>query len=489
MPKKRGIQIAVIALWAVGCFWFFQSQYPYHFFYQEQNQLFLMDGEYLLSYFQKPAWLACLLGDFLTQYYYYLYAGPAILTVVLLVLGDQTRRCLERAFVGFSYQPFMQWMAFIFAIALITLEARLSLYEEYRLSAIVALVGGATFWWVHSSLNERMQRWWVYLCSFPAFTILAFWMFGYGFLLLMIFELIKILALATWRTKTKRKYWLLVPFCIVTMLPNLFGRRVAIFYGMGRVGTFLYPAHFKWVDADKAKKLERIMAYDNEYGFGHDQKVVRMYESDTEEKTEEMTFFYCLSLARLDLLPDRLMSMEQPVLGTFYKIGPGTPPYIVKIMNELYYLLGDMTYAERAAMLASVSSPNGRNVRMVKRLAEVNLVRDDLPAAMKYLRLLSKTAVYRQWAADHTPATMTEAVRKEVERKRSFLNTSDHIRVGDDCYTILTQLLDSNPRNTIALDFLLCSDIVARQKEVFLRDYERYGPRAKALYQQALTLE
>ena len=69
----------LILAWGIGCFAFYQCLYHYHFFYQEQNQIFLFSTGYLWTYFQKPAWLACMAGDFLTQFYYYLYLGPAIL--------------------------------------------------------------------------------------------------------------------------------------------------------------------------------------------------------------------------------------------------------------------------------------------------------------------------------------------------------------------------------------------------------------------------
>jgi len=483
---RKLLKPMLILLWGVGCFLFFQMKYPYHFFYQEQNQLFLLDENYVLSYFDKPAWVACLVGDFLTQFYYYLYAGPAILTAVLLLLGDLARRSLDRCFSYSVHKKLVSWGSFVLALVLMTLEARLSLYEAYRLSGIVALTGGVALWLLHDGLCDKIPYWWMRTLTLFLSSSLAFWMFGCGYLALFLLEMLRIL-LPTFRLR--RRYWAIIPLLLVALLPNLMLPKVSEHYRLGKKITLLYPGERKWVDESAAMMLERNFAYDNEYYFGHYEKVVQMYESNTEPETEEMCFFYCLSLAQLNLLPDRLMTMERPILGTFYKIGPETPLYTIKMINELYYLLGDMTYAERAALLANTFSPNGRNVRMVKRLVEVNLVKDDIPAAMKYLRLLSKTWVYRQWASDHTPGTMSEKVKAEIAYKQKYLNRSDHIRVGDDCYTILTQLLDSNPDNIVALDFLLCSDIVARQKKVFLRDYQQYGPRNKALYQQALTLE
>ena len=54
---------SLYALGAIACFVFFQFFYPYHLFYQEQNQLFLSSWDYLTTYLDKPGWLACLAGD------------------------------------------------------------------------------------------------------------------------------------------------------------------------------------------------------------------------------------------------------------------------------------------------------------------------------------------------------------------------------------------------------------------------------------------
>ena len=63
----------LIALWGAVCWAFFQFCYPYHFFYQEQNQLFVLTRDEWYRYVSEGSgWLARWVGDFLTQFYYYL---------------------------------------------------------------------------------------------------------------------------------------------------------------------------------------------------------------------------------------------------------------------------------------------------------------------------------------------------------------------------------------------------------------------------------
>ena len=84
---KRYYPLLVIVIWTLAIWCFFQFWYPYHFFFQEQNQIFLWSQDYLSTYFDKSGGVAGLLGDFLTQFYYYLYMGATILSLCVLVIG------------------------------------------------------------------------------------------------------------------------------------------------------------------------------------------------------------------------------------------------------------------------------------------------------------------------------------------------------------------------------------------------------------------
>lgn len=495
----RMVQLALLLLWAVVCFVFFQTHHAFHFFYQEQNQLFLFSNSYLASYFSKPAWLACMAGDFLTQVYYYMYAGATILTIVLLVVGDVLCRSINRI-----VRREASWISFGIAVGVMTVVACFSLSESYRLANIFCIIGGGVAWWLMDIVMVcGWNRWGgdepmahrmrpngdggkganvVRMAVVVVVGAVVYWMFGYGYLVFLLLEVLSVLVLSLRKEMIR---WMGGPRVVAAMVPMLlliipFAPR---YYTLTIGKALMYPGTGHWVNLSEAMHIERILEYDNAYYFGKYDYVVQLYERENDEHTEEMSFFYCLSLEQLGQLADKLPQIQNPNLGTFLKIGEKTPMFQIKMINEMYYLLGDMTYTERAALLANTFSPNGRNVRMTKRLAEANLVSGDTVAAMKYLRLLSKTLLYRQWAADHTPGTMTPKVKAEIDSKRQFVNTTDNIRLGDDCYVILTQLLESNPKNTVALDYLLCSDMLAHQREVFIHDYETYGPSIRPMLQ------
>lgn len=405
---SRYYAFAVIALWAVLCFVFFQFFYPYHFFYKEQNQLFLMTSDWLSTYFDRMGWLARMAGDFLTQLYYYLYAGAAILTVVLTTLFVALFLLLRRAGVN-------RHVALAVALVVSTVEAVFHLHHSFPLSATLSLLG-----WVL-----------VLMLVFPFKKKLST-LFG-----------VLLLPVAAW------------------------------LFGVPQLGKLRGPDWY----------VERQLAVDCEYYFGHWDKVLSLVEQDS-ERTPEMKFFYNLVQAQRKQLPEVLLRFDQPELGTFYAIGPETPLMTIKNMNELYWALGDMTYTERAAMMANVFSPDNRNVRMMKRLAECNIVSGDTAAAQKYLGILGNTLVFRKWA-DNAPKAVYYA------EKARFNNQKDTVSLGDNAHNIMMQLLDSNPENNVALDYILCSNLLLKDVQNFKRDYDRYcteRPRLNTLYQEALCI-
>ena len=102
------------------------------------------------------------------------------------------------------------------------------------------------------------------------------------------------------------------------------------------------------------------------------------------------------------------------------------------------------------------------------------------------VQLPINTCAYRNWAE----LAPTLPVYKE---KAQFINKKDTIRLGDFARTILLELLDSNPQNIAALDYLLCTDLTTGDIGSFKSDYDRYcmnrnAPRIKPLYQQALLI-
>jgi hypothetical protein len=450
----------------VACFGFFAGCYPHHLFYQEQMQLFVLSPDYLASYFGKPAWLACLAGDFLTQGFYYLYLGPALLTLALLLLGDVVRRALQSVDIR-------GWKAYAAAFVAMTLEAASYLHYEARLSTTLALTGGLLMYLISARYVTPRLR----LFAVGQFVMLAatYWLFGGGVIPFALFLIYK-------HYRTDVAVAIVACAAFILLLRPVYYLPVADLYR--------YPGHApigapQWT-------LEKDFAAADNYFFGRWEDVKRQAEAQPADAlTQQQLFYYYLVQAQQGTLPESLLRFPSPYLGTFEEIGPKTPLLTLRRMPDFYWAVGDMTFAERAAMQALVFTPDNRNARMVKRLAEVNLVTDHRRAALKYLRLLTHTVAYRRWA--HSLLRGSRSAMAPYRYKATLMNTTDTLRTTAQTHLLLTQLLDSNPDNFVARDYLLCSDLLLRDMESFHRDYQRYCVEAHRtashrLYDEALCI-
>lgn len=408
-----GISNIVMALWTVAIWCFFQFWYPYHFFFQEQNQIFLCSWDYISTYFEKSGGLARLIGDFLTQFYYYLYVGAIILISCLLLIGTILYKALRNFKVSKA-------IVLILTLAMMTSVAVCHFSTSYRLSSTISIVGWGLLLWLVSLLP----------CWKKQLAVLA-----------------------------------------LTILP------VYLLFGLPEVKKLQGPDLI----------LEKDFAVDCEYYFGNHDEVIHLVESSS-QRTDQMIFFYNLVQAQRGELPDHLMKFTPNILGTFYKIGPETPMLTIRNMNELYWALGDMAFTERAAMMTNVFSHDNRNVRMIRRLAECNIVSGDTLAAEKYLRILDKTLIYKRWADN------VRLYGKDIyQKKMQMVNRRDTITITDNAHFLMMQLLDTNSDNIVALDYILCSTLLLKDITNFKRDYDRYcietgKPRLKTLYQEALCI-
>ena len=256
----RYYPLVVMVLWAIACWCFFQFCYPYHFFFQEQNQLFLWSWDYISSY-TGSGWLATLAGDFLTQFYYYLYIGATILTFCLTATGMLLYSALSHLKVNHI-------VSLLLALVLMTFLAACHFSTSYRLSSTITVMGWTLLLWLVS-----LAKGWKKQAAVCCCLLLPAWML----------------------------------------------------FGLPQVKKLQGPDFI----------LEKDFAVDCEYYFGNHDKVIQLVEG-SDQWTDQMLFFYNLSQAQRDQLPDHLLKFTPNYLGTFEKIGPETPMLTIRNMNELY---------------------------------------------------------------------------------------------------------------------------------------------------------
>ena len=457
--KKTTTSYLIILLIGVFVFLFFFYLYPYHLYHREQTSIFILSQQTLIGYFKHPAVLSSLIGDFLTQFYYYQGIGPLIISISLVILSIIYYKLLQQI----NY-----WWIFIVMILLITWEFGKHCNLYYPISATFSLIGGGIMALLFIRSNLRFDK-----ASIPfAFVCIAlsYWLFGLGVWITLIF----IIPCITW--------YIFIILAMEIIGISIYAKYI---YIMPWRETFIYPAITLF---DKPNfERERILKYDCEYYFNR----LRHLENDVAPQGILPTYYTNLiDVKQQNLPPNLLTRMKYGINGLFIPVVPTTDPQSIYAANEVWFELGDMTLAEHATMLGMIFSPHNKGSRALRRLAEINLINQDHEAAKKYLRLLQKTIVHNKWATNRMPGQQSEDVKEWLLIKQNFLPKRDTIRSSDDIKTSLCNLLDANPNNLLALDYLLCYDLLTKNIDSFAYHIEKYGNvySNHRLYQEAYLI-
>lgn len=361
-----------------------------------------MSWDHVTTYLDKPGWLACLAGDFLTQFYYFRYAGPIILTLCILLTGYNIRCAVGMADIK------GRWVAHSVAFIVMILLICFSFHYDYRLSSILAVAGGASVFRVSTSLListrmfiKKIERRneqglflngsgianWVSVISIFVSVFVWHWFFGYGVWVYGALTFASCIANIMMAGTYYRLAALIIPFFLLMLTKRLYYCDFQTIYTYPGIGKLAKP------QLDQ----ERTLAVDCKYYFGNYNQVINMVEKD-KNPNQYMKFYHDLVMAQFRSQPASLKKYPNKDIGTFETLKANPSLLTIHALNELYWALDDMTFCERAAMLGNIYSPNCRNIRMVKRLAEINLVRGNYAATRKYLRILQKTFVWKRWA-------------------------------------------------------------------------------------------
>ena len=249
-------------------------------------------------------------------------------------------------------------------------------------------------------------------------------------------------------------------------------------------GVTLREAREAWGHPDAVS--EQMMGLAVEASLENWDKVADLASED--RKTLVGTYYYNLANAHRGLLADRLMDYYQPFeRGLFLPVGEKSTPFQIGCAGDVWFALGDMSMAERDAMLGMLFSPSHTGSRYLRRLAETNLITGDSEAASKYLRMLLHSPRDRKWAREHLPGAWSPQYAARVEQKRALLPHFDLVHGMDQTRLILRILLNSNPSNRMALDYLLCYDLLIKDLDAFVGDFAP-SLTASRLYEEAMLI-
>lgn len=165
-----------------------------------------------------------------------------------------------------------------------------------------------------------------------------------------------------------------------------------------------------------------------------------------------------LSLAKTEQLGNKMFTYNQHGINGLFL--PFNREYVTAIMgNEILYQLGLTNASQEYAFESMETIPNmGKSVRVIKRLAETNMINGQYKVSEKYMKLLEKTVFYRKWARESMNFLYDEEKINSDPgwgERRKFMVRNDYFFHIKNVEAVLNRMVKENPGNKMAFEYLM----------------------------------
>ena len=464
---------------AVFLFWTFR--YPFALTYQEQLQLFLFDGDYFCVRMAEPGGFARYIAEFLVQFYNGAAIGAAIIALLYMLAQRLTWRLMRSKSEGaypLSFLPvLMLWYAMGDESVMLTYTVALVI----ALGVMVALrkwIG-----WITAIILIPVLYWLigpmvllVALLMLPWTLMVAALIYALALMLLsahfLPFPMLRVmLGISYYRFPETLPYVLMAIPVVVALLVWLSRKdylkwvpAVPAIVVLLILGAFFIPRGFN------AKKYE-LIEYDHLVRVQNWNAIIAKAEKQMPDLPMSVSATN-LALGMTNQLGDRAFDFYQRgsegLLPKFERNFATT-----QLTGEIYFWLGLVNTAQRFAFEAMEAIPNyNKSARVVKRLAETNLINGQYKVAEKYLKMLEKTIFYRPWAQ----RTMAMLGNEKAINAHPIYGTLRQYRLQEDFLfsdreldKICGQLFVHNPQNQMAAQYLVMLPLLDNDMPRFMQ--------------------
>ena len=491
MNREKYIPGLLTLAFGVVVFLFWSIRYPYVLAYQEQLQLFLFDGDYFCERISEPGGLARYVAEFLVQFYNAAAIGALIIALLFMLVQQLTWRLMRaKSHYLLSFLPaLMLWyamgdenvmltyvialvMALSVALAWTRWCAGIALWKKL----IVALVAIPVLYWLIGPMVLLvalvMMPW---LVAVPAVV--------YALTLMLLsaqwlpFPMTRVmLGVSYYRVPATLPY-MLMTIPVVTLLLTWFAKCL--------------PQPRKWVRYAEALVFAILILVPQTYGF--DKKKYDLIEYDylvrvgdwnaIIKKAEKQMPDLPMSVSATNLALAKTNQLGDRAFDFFQRGTEGLLPRFernfatAQLTGEIYFNLGLVNTAQRFAFEAMEAIPNyNKSARVVKRLAETNLINGQYEVARKYLKILEKTVFYRPWAQRMMAMLGDEnAINRHplYGMLRQYRLHDDFLFSERELDKICGQLFIHNQQNQMAAQYLLMMPLLDGDVSRFM-NYVQY---------------
>ena len=468
-------------------FLFWRIRYPFALTYQEQLQLFLFDSDYFCSRMAEPGGFARYVAEFLIQFYNSVTIGALIIAVLYMLVQRLTWRLMRSdSYYVWSFVPaVMLWYAMgdesVMLTYVVALVMALAAALAWRLVILVKLAKLVQL--VIMLVAIPLLYWLVGPMVLLAALLMMPWMvavpaFIYALALILLsahwlpFPMLRVvLGISYYRIPETMPY-LLMAIPVVIWIMALFIRKL--------------PQPKQWVVYAQALIVAMLFLVPKEFGF--DARKYDLIEYDYLVRIGDWNGIIAKAEKQMPDLP-MSVSATNLALGMTNQLGDrafdfyqrGTEGLLPKfernfatsqLTGEIYFNLGLVNTAQRFAFEAMEAIPNyNKSARVVKRLAETNLINGQYEVARKYLQMLEKTIFYRPWA-QRTMAMLGDEKAIDAHplygKLRQYRLQEDFLFSDRELDKICGLLFVHNQQNQMAAQYLLMMPLLDRDMPRFM---------------------
>ena len=504
--------------------------------YHNQQIGFSTGVTYFKSFLSYPGGIANYLAEFISQFFKFNFAGSVLIVLVATIQGIIALKLVHQL-AGKTRLDFLIFSAVLVAGVIVLADYRYPYYATARLllafgfiwlfdffdsrwtkyslfvAPILAILlfylasGAATIVFAASAalllIGKRQNKWW--WAALPAFLVLAglipyisnqlvfaavlknlyrltevkppemlaystfYVLYGY-YLVLPVMLMAAIFLKVVKRFKPVQKNVKGKTYAKQSYLSYLPFSEVIQVVFIASIGWFLFVKSF---DPFK-KKLVYLDYYAQHEKWNEILKLAETFDVYDFRVNYQVNRAY----ANLGTLADNLFNYPQLLgsnglfLDTSTLNGSFTMP-----ISDLYFDLGFMSESLHWAFEAQTLLPN--SPRILKRIILIYIVNEKYELAQKFLNVLNKNMLYRDWVTKYQEYITNPALAasdKIIAEKRQFSPKKAEINLGP--FPNLKLLIDTNHDNRLAFDYMLSLCILDSYSNDFMnyvRHYSYYG--------------
>lgn len=502
------------------------------FYFHHSQAPFLLDKHFLMDYTDYPGGISEWISNLVMQGFYSRVAGPPVFFVMALCIYLLSRGILNRIRPD-RFNVVLALLPFTFSIVIAN---NYTLPYQVIISSILVFL----FTWIFCRTMEKALAG---LLMILAGTMVIFYVSGTGYLLLYG---ILVLSVTLVRLSYRNVPYILFSFIMVAMIPFLAGkivfkdlpppgyldffREVVEFKAYYPSLTFymllismpllasgigLYPAFKKITPGLKLSPVlktivmagtilvftafshfetfipdaRRIVASDY-YCLHLDARKVAKAATNIENYHFGANLNYNLAMAKAGRLNEDFFNFFQVTGANVLYPDLEFSSELVFISADFYYDLGYICEARHWAYEALVFYPY--SPRALRLLVKIHLVTGEYKAAERTLFILEKGIINRKFTREYEPLVRDTSLvysNSEIMSGRRSMPGSHEL----DPYIIsrFMELLEKNPENTRAYEYLMLYFILDGDLENFLEYYKlagKYFDRPVGIYEEAILM-